>query len=232
MTMATLLTSLRAMVHDGPADHTIFGEKLGVLPNGYPVDGSNTVFKLGGEDGHSTPIVDLGTPPDAGSVFLTYTATNGARRTQTGFTISDAVNGFITFAVAPTAGIEILADYNYYWFSDTQHTEFLNEAAQTTQAGVTDPTQVGAGLIQAMMQFAAANFFQARASQYAERYATSGGQAGTSVDVVSKTYLSLAKAATLRGTQYRDEFYSRQGQRNAPAAVIVNYAIDPITPRH
>jgi len=223
MTLAALITSLRILGHDGPADHTIFGEKLGAVPNGFPVDGSNTVFKIGGQDGHSTPIV-------AGSVYLTYPADPTKRRITTGFTLSDAVNGFITFSVAPASSTEILADYNYYWFSDAQLTEFINEAAQTTVAGTTDPTTIDANLVQAMLQFALASFFQSRASQYAERYATSGGQAGTSVDQVAKMYLDLAKAATIRATQYRDDYYKRQGQREAPSSVVVNFRIDPITP--
>ena len=220
MSMADLITALRKLAHDGPTDHVVYSEKLGVRPDGMTVDGSNKVFRLGGQDGHSLPLV-------AASVYLTYGST---QRTQTGFAQSDNVNGIITFTNAPTNGLEILADYNYYWFSDAQYTEFLNEAAQTISAGVTDATAIIAGLQQALYQYALSFFFQSRASQYAERYASSGGEAGQSVQTVCQQYMALSKQAAARGATYRDDYYKRQGQREAPASTTVTYRVDPITP--
>jgi hypothetical protein len=218
--MATLISSLRILTHDGPTDHVIFSEKLGTRPDGFTVNGTNKVFRLGGEDGHSLPLV-------ASSVFI---STGATQRSQSGFTQTDNVNGFITFATAPPAGIDVFADYNYYWFSDAQYTEFLNEAAQTVQAGVADATVIITGLTQSLLQYALASFFKSRASQYAERYSTSGGEVGQSVEAVAKIFLSLSKEASARGKDYRDEYYTRQGARNAPAQAIGNYRIDPITP--
>lgn len=238
MTLADLITSLRILSHDGPTDHVVFGETLGSRPDGLIIDGINTTFRLGGEDGHSLPLVASSVYMTAPGGFYPFgvggfgTGAYGGTyvRTQQGFTVVDLVNGFVTFTYPPSVGMVLQADYNCYWFSDAQYTEFLNEAAQTTLSGISGPTFVPTGLVQAMLQFALALFFESRASQYAERYATSGGEAGQSVDSVAKTYMSLSDKAMKRGQSYRDDYYKRQGQREAPASAVITFRIDPITP--
>jgi hypothetical protein len=240
MNLSTLISNLRVLANDGPTDHVVFSESIGTRNDGLTFDGANKIFRIGGEDGHTLPIVP-------GSVYLT--CPNGLTpfgvggfgqgqfdsgyfiRSQVGFTLDDPINGILLFTSAPKEGTKIVADYNYYWFTDTKLTEFLNEAAQMTLAGINDPTMIIDGMVHIMMQFALSLFMKARAAQYAERYRTSGGEAGTGVDAVTKAYMDIAKKAGADGEKYQTLYYQRQGQRNAPAAAIVTFRIDPITPR-
>lgn len=220
MTLAALIVSLRSLASDTTDSNVIFGEKIGDTQ--FVVDGTNKVFRL-----RNVPVV--GTVATAASVYLTRPGTS--YRIQTGFTMTDMANGILTFTAAPTANENIYADYNYYFFSDAKYTEFLNEAASNIlQDATDDPTTVEAGLIPAMLQYALAYFFKARASQYQNRYSSSGGEAGQSVESVAKGFTMLATAAEKRADTMREDFYKRQGQREAPSAAVTNYRIDPITP--
>lgn len=221
MSLATLLVTLRTLAQDSTTAKPIFGEDVGADP-ATPANGSNTHFRL-----KSVPVVSA-------SVYITVVGTS--YRTQSGFTV-DLTTGIITFSVAPANGAQVLADYNYYWFSDTQLTEFLNTAAENLNLAQNpvDPTTVPTGLVPAMMQYALANVWKARASIYAERYSSSGGEAGQSVESVAKAYTELAKGSEKRGDTLRDAYYQSQGQqlkaaysnpRTYPAP-----GFDPITPR-
>lgn len=225
MALADIITSLRILIGDGPDSKVVLGEQLGSDPR-CPVDGSNKNFMLGWQ-AKTTPIV-------ATSVYVTIVGTGAQFRLQTGFTVSDATNGIIAFASAPNPGTGqgqgVYVDYNYQWFTDAKLTEFLNEAAAQTNSGTTDPTTVVDGLKEAMLQYALSHSLMARAAMYAERYATSGGEAGQSVEAVSKALKSLSDAAIKRADTLRDDFYKRQGRREAPAVATTNYRVDPITP--
>lgn len=223
MALSDLVLQLRIICGDKADSHVIFGEGLGSI-QGLPIDGTNRVFRIGGQDGHSLPVV-------VGSIYVT--TVGGTPRTQTGFTLTDATYGVITFSVAPVVNAVVLVDYNYYWFSDASYNEFLAEAAGLTMAG-TAATAMPDGLSEAMLQYAASLFFTARASQYAERYSSSGGEAGQSVESVSKAYIAMAAAAKKRADTVRDDFYKGQGQeyKAAVPSTAVVYRIDPITPRH
>lgn len=222
MSLATLIASLRTLASDNTDSNVIYGEKIGDTQ--FLVDGTNRLFRL-----RNVPLV--GANAGVGNVYLTRPGTS--YRIQTGFTITDVANGIITFTVAPTANESIYADYNYYYFSDAKYTEFLNEAASNLLLNATDdPTTVVAGLIPAMMQYALALFFKARASQYQSRYSSSGGEAGQSVESVASGYAKLAAAAEKRGDTMRQAFYENQSQNFSPGVAVANYRIDPITPSH
>jgi len=225
MPIADIITSLRTLSQDGPADKVVFGENLGNNPT-MPVDGTNKKFRLGGP-AKTIPVV-------AASVYITIVGTGAVFRTQTGFTLDDATNGLISFTVAPNPGAGqgngVYADYNYQWFTDAKYTEFLNESAQQTLAGVADPTAIVEGLKEVMLQYALAHFWMSRASQYAERYSSSGGEAGQSIESVAKAYITMADNANKRADKLKLDFYKRQGQREAPAVSLPHFSIDPITP--
>lgn len=225
MALADLITTLRALAQDAPASKYVPREELTADPT-TPADGVNKYFRL-----KSVPVV--GTDSTHHNVFITVVGTN--YRTQAGFTV-DLVTGIVTFTAAPTSGVTIIADYNYYWFSDAQHTQFLNEAAGNLLLSASpDPTTVVQGLVPAMMQYALGNLLKARASQYAERYATSGSDASQSVDAVAKVFLALARGAEKRGDELRDSYYKKQGQGLTPAYNMPKTqpppAFDPIAPR-
>jgi len=209
MALADIITSLRTLANDTPTANSIRQETpLGAL------DGSNKYFRL-----QNYPVV-------AGSVLMT---TSASFRSATGFTV-DLVNGIITYTAAPAANAKPFeADYNYYWFSDTDHTEFLNRGAETLGFGV-DPTTVPVGLISSMLHYALHHFWERRAAQYAHRYASSGGAVGHSVDVVTKAFKALSDKALADAVSFRDDFYKKQGRRANPSSGVTSYGIDPYTP--
>ncbi len=220
-TVAALIVTLRSLAQDADVSKVIFGENICADP-ATPADGVNTHFRL-----RSAPVV-------SGSVYIS--TVGGSYRSQTGFTV-DLPTGIVTFTVAPAANAQMVADYAFYWFADAQHTEFLNQAGDNLQLGQNplDLTTVVIGLQPALIQYALANLWRARASQYAEKYASSGGEAGESVQTVAEAYIKLARAADKRGDELRDGYYSKQGQK-----LDVSYAsprtypapgFDPITPR-
>lgn len=209
LVLATLITSCRILGNDTPTANLITEE----TPKG-TADGSNTKFRLQYQN-----IV-------ANSVYMSYSTTF---RTQTGFTV-DTANGIITFTVAPANGLAIVADYNFQWFTDTDWTEFLNQAALLLGPS-NDPTTVNPALQAALEQYALGYYYSRRATQYAHKYASSGGQASQQVESVTGNFAKLSASAMKRGDQLRDDYYSKQGKQKDPAATVVAFQFNPMTPR-
>jgi len=209
MTLADLLLNLRGLGNDTATSNAIRQE----VPLG-KVDTSNKYYRL-----QNWPVV-------AGSLYMTVGST---WRGQNGFTV-DPATGIITFTAAPTAGSNPFeADYTYYWFSDADHTTFLNVAAK--MLGYTDPTGVEDGLVPALLHYALHEFWKRRSSQYANKYSSSGGTAGHSVEVVTGNFKKLAEEAFDTAGKLRDDFYKKQGRQLNPSSGVFGYAIDPYTPR-
>lgn len=214
--LSALILDLRMQVRDGPVSKLISSETLGGSDQpAFPVDGVNTTFRL-----KSSPLSDVAGAP--AYTYVTIIGNGATTRTQSGFTIVDQINGIINFSVAPnpgsasqTAGVYV--DYYYQWFTDAEYAEFLYQAAQFALAGTTDPTLIPNGLSFSMMQFAMAQFWYARASQYGEKYAATAGDSSEAVNTVSDAYMKLGKAAQAIAQSERTAYYQRQGQREAPA---------------
>lgn len=229
-----LILTLRILAQDYPDSKTVWQETLGSADQpSFPVDGINTKFRL-----KKAPLPDaIGMPT---YIFVSIVGTGPVVRTQAGFTVVDPVNGIINFTVAPNPGGSspngVYVDYNYQWFTDVKYAQFIYQAAQMVLAGTTDPTTVPSGLSDVMLQYALAQFWFARASQYAEQYKSSGGEAMQEVQSVSQTYTALAKAANNRGDILKADYYKSQGQQNSPAYGNPNtyppQRFDPISPRH
>lgn len=208
MTINQLLTDLRILANDTPTSNNIRQE----VPLG-PKDGVNKNFRL-----QNYPVV-------AGSAYITQDATF---RSQSGFTL-DAPNGLLNFTTAPLSTVKVFeADYNFYWFTDVDHTQFLTNGSQSVSAA--DPTLVTDGLVPALLQYALHYFWMRRASQYAHRYSSSGGTAGHSVDAVTKAFKALADSAWAAAQKLRDDFYAKQGQQESPSSGTLAYNIDPYSP--
>jgi hypothetical protein len=210
VSLATLITSPRTLAADTTTSNLVRAE----TPFG-PNDGANTKFRT-----MQRNIV---------TASLYFTA-NTTYRSQTGVTIDDASNGLFTISSAPAANANPwYIDYNFQWFTDTDYTEFLNDAARDLLA-ISDPTKVADALVAAMLQYGLGYFYQRRATYFADKYSSSGGQAGQSVDVVTSNFQKLAKAAFDRAQAMRDQYYTRLGSSKAPASATTSYGIDPITP--
>lgn len=212
--LATLITQLRTLARDLPTSNRSVEE----TPKGLN-DGSNTNFRL------SSPILI-----DAAHIWWT---SDGTFRSQTGISIVDANLGYIAISPAPPVGTQnqpFYVDYYYNWFADSDYTEFLNDGSRDL-VGNGNPTVVIDALVSALLQYALSKFYQARATQYAARYSSSGGQAGQNVDVVTKNFQTLAKQSADLGEKLRDQYYEDLGQRETPASGTINYRIDPMTPK-
>lgn len=233
--LAGLILSLRILVQDYLDSKIVEGETLGGSDTPmFPVDGVNQTFRL-----KKKPLSDVIGDPTY--VWVTIVGTGAVVRTQIGFTIADPQNGIIHFSVAPNPGTAtpaagVYVDYNYVWFNDIKYAQFIYQAAQMTLAGTTDPTTIPSGLNDAMMQFAISQFWKARASQYAEQYKSSGGEASQEVQTVAQTYLNLGKDAFSAGLKLQTAYYQGQGQRESPGygnfRTYPPPRFDPITPRH
>ena len=157
-----------------------------------------------------------------------YITADASIRSQSGFT-PDYANGIITFTVAPSASLTIFrADYNYYAATDTEYTEFINDALSLL--GIAAVTSVPQGLEAALVKLAQYGYFTKRATDYATRYSSSGGMVGQQVESVCANFTKLAKLAFDTGTTMREDYYKRQGRRAAPASGAIAYNPQDYTP--
>ena len=205
--IAAAIVRVRASLSDSGTSKLQRGENL-LKPNG-----TQTIFLLANFNVVS------------GSVYVTQDA---SVRSQSGFTM-DYPNGIITFTVAPVSTLtKFYVDYNYYFATDTEYTEFVNQAL--SYLGIAAVSDVPLGLEAALIEYAKYAFYTKHATEYANRYNSSGGIAGHQVESVTKNYLALATTAFKMAADLRNDYYERKGKRAAPASGSFNYNIDPYTP--
>ena len=207
---ATVITRLRKLAEDGPADNFAAQE----TPAGKR-DSSNVLYQLA----HRNVVTS--------SVYLT---TGTTVRTQSGFTV-DTANGLLTFGTAPV-GTENpwYVAYYWQWATDAQYTEFIDEGL--ANCGLSSSSDVPEGLMSAVLQYALSAALTKRAIESARRYNATGGIAGQQVDVVTQNFRMLAKDAWDKATKLLDAYSNRQGRRQAPASTIATATqMDPFTPR-
>lgn len=217
-TVAQLIAELRVKASDTPTSNLVTTE----TPIGTP-NGVLTTFRL------QNPLV----VPN--SVYITLN-TNFRSPTIGGSTLIksvDYINGILTFInPVPSQPNPWGVDYAFNWFTDTDHQSFLVMGARFVGPGDNaDPTTVPEGLLPALFAFASSEAWERRSAAYAHRFSSSGGQAGQSVDVVTKAYLELSKDAMKKAIQLRDDYYLKQGRRKNPSSAILSYGIDPYTPQ-
>jgi hypothetical protein len=217
-TLAALVLELRILAKDKDDSNYILDEELKAVGGG-GANGSKTKFRLQRQN-------IVGTSTTVHSVYLSQ---NSTIRTQSGFTV-DLTNGILTMSAAPAAADSPLSvDYNFYWFPDASYNEFLTDAGRALK--FTDVTTTPDGLLPALLNYGLYYFYIARATEYAHKYASSGGQAGQSVETVTGNFRALAKLAKADAEKFRDDYYKGAGARQAPASHFINYGIDPGSPR-
>ena len=222
MTIETMIERVRILTGD-TKDSKAANDQLG-RDTSYPVDGSNVTFKL-----QNVPLVP-------GSLALTIRGTGAVVRQKAGISITDEAHGIFDLVAAPNPGTGqddgAWVDYNWFWMADDKYREFITQAAENLQgAAAPNPASVISGLVPAMMQYALALAWRARASLYAEKYSSSGGEAGQSVQSVAEQYRKMAQDADKRGDTLRDDFYKKQGARNSVASNGPGApSFDPISP--
>ena len=214
---ATNYTVLVARLQDAACDLPTSNPHLGESPIGAR-DGSNKTFRL------SFPnIVTTGIYMTYGSGIILQPA--GAST----FAILDAATGYLTIqpsGSAPDAGTTqpLYFDYFANIFPYADYQSMLDEA--TDWLGGVAGTDLANGLYPAQVRYALSVFYNRRASNAAKEYAsTGGGGFGAQPQTPAQAFTALAKSALQQAVTLRDDFYKRQGQRNAPASGSIHYGI-------
>lgn len=145
----------------------------------------------------------------------------------------DLPSGFFTLSSAPANTDVIEAVYYYQWFQDTELQGFIQNALLWLGLG-TDPTQIAGGLIPAALHYAAKDAYYKMALKWRERASSAfqledaprkeAIEAATGFEALVTSSYKMAK-------EFRDDYYSRQGQANQPYFNTAFGAVRPTTPR-
>jgi len=143
-------------------------------------------------------------------------------------TVEDPIKGEITLSAAPDKNTKVEASYYWQFWIDDEIKNFLNKGAEATSqwtSNVPDNAylQILPGLKTAALMLAASlatrSFIQYVISRrHSEEFLLE--QDGNDDNNFSQTITALQKVADQYwkdGIQMRDDFYMRQGKRNAPA---------------
>ena len=153
-----------------------------------------------------------------------------------GYTLNNAT-GQLTLVVAPTATIRV--SYNWQDFSDDEITDFIANGIQhigmrtsTDPSTVfTDLANVDVNLQKAVEHYSLYHGFSNLAAKTARLFSAGAGKKNINKDNISKKFLDLAQFHQAEGDRARDDFYTRQGRRNAPAFAANTVKYPTNTPR-
>jgi len=209
---AVLVPRVQILANDTPTSNPHFGE----TPAGLR-DGTNKTFRLAFQN------------PVAASIFFTYGASIIRQPAGSAtFQVLDLPSGYLTVtpaAVAPDNGATQPMAFDYFsqLFSQSDYQTMLDEG--TEWLGGVAGVDVAEGLYPAQVRYALSVFYNRRASDKAKEYASSGGGIGAQPQTPAQAFTNLAKSALAQAVTLRDDYYKRQGQRNAPASGTIHYGI-------
>lgn len=157
---------------------------------------------------------------------------NGVAVAPSGFTITDNISGEFVFATPPAQNSKITASYYWQWWTDDELINFLNKGAE--QIGIDDPTvttggptdsaylMVPQGLRSAALYYAA-GWSQDKLVQYMMNRRHSGEYLLEQDKGGDEGFAQIIQQMRSQKTDYfkmadkfRNDFYTRQGRRNAP----------------
>lgn len=222
MSWTTSIADLRSLLSDGPLDRIAKRKRVFGI-----VDGVNTRFYTF-EFRRAT---DFTTAVDPDGVYV-----NGAHVAASS---DDLTSGMFTLASPPprtaAGSISTLVEATYYyqWFTDSELSGFLSNAARWLGQG-SDPSVLVDGLIPAALQYAAKDGYYKMALKWRERASTAfmledaprkeAIEAATGFEALVASSYKMAK-------EERNDFYTRQGQSNAPLFGTALGRARQITPR-
>lgn len=213
--ISDLLSRLRTAIDDVAGDKTAFRENLRRSVYGDQVAGGTTLnFRLNNQRVAVVNLVSTLMVSADGNTFAPPAT-------------EDDLRGTFTLLVAPTSSL--IATYDYQYFTDTELTDFINQAADFI--GVADPTAVPVGLLDALVFKAGSDACFALSARRAGLYnAGAGGKTAQKGDI-SKKYKDLAKDLFERAVAERLAFYGqRKGKSSAPSAGSFATKQTPWTP--
>jgi hypothetical protein len=148
------------------------------------------------------------------------------------YELTNPISGEVTFDEAPDKDSEIRASYYFQWWIDDEIKNFLNKGAELTgevdpNISATHPDQaylsIQPGLKNAALKFAGHLAMDALVSRFvankhsAEFLLEQDGNVEIGYSELIKNLQSQANTWFKQAVQLRDDFYKRQGRRNAPA---------------
>lgn len=144
------------------------------------------------------------------------------------FTLDDSVKGQFTLATAPDKNTAVTANYYYTWWLDDEIKNFLNKGAESTSQwndNVPDDAYLSIlpGLKGAALNLAANLALKSLIMYLVNRRHSEEfnlAEDGNDDTKFSQTIAAMQKMADSfwkDGMTQRDDFYKRQGKRNAPA---------------
>lgn len=194
-------------------------------------DGSATVFYLDNKNIVSGIVSSVQYGP-----WVTYgTNQRSLSDGSVPFTL-DSLNGIVTMGTAPDDGTTqpFFIDYYFQWFTDANYVYWIDRATEElgqTAGSFTGAVAGGGSLTPALIQYVLERFWKNRASQYANKYATSTASASEDIQTVTDNFLNLAKNARKNGDMLRKFAYVDPGQKQKAASGTITYTMSPYTPR-
>ena len=213
MTTPAIITSIRNLIHDNATDKLQLAEDL------TPQAGTPKAYLS------QRPVV-------SGSEQITLNGVLAVKTTQ--YTI-DYPTGCITWVGTPA--LPIIATYAFNDFTDDQLTTFVTSGLQFIGASTgpdntyADLALVPQSLQEAVEHYAMHHAYNALATAAARLYRASSGKMNVDKDGIAKKFKDLADDNLKDAITIRDDFYKRQGRRNAPASGRAANLNPPWTPR-
>lgn len=215
-TLAAATDDLRRLMADGPTDKIAYDKKLIGLPNGV-----NVRFK----SFEARRVTNFSSPTSPEGVYV-----NGAAVTVAS---DDPVSGALVLTIAPVDGDSVTGTYYYQWFLDADVQQFVQNAVERVLS-VPDPTKVPDGLAPAILHYASAEAFNKLAMRWTTDIAATYLMEDMPRDKqgnLINPYLQMAKQMEKTGETLRNDYYSRQGQSNAPLFASIPGAVRDPVPR-
>lgn len=211
---------LRTLIDDlnDPPSKIVRQEDLRRSVLGDQVNGTNKFFQL-----NNRRIVE----PTALTTSLIVISDGVTLAPVTGYT-DDPVRGTFTVVGAAPA-TSLLARYDFLYFLDDEIDGHLQNGLRFV--GYSDVTGVPDLLLNAALLSGAGYAFQALAARTAPLYDASAGGKTLNKASIKKHWLDLAAMKFKEAKEALDNYYTRQGQRNAPAYGQFNTGQVPYTPK-
>ncbi len=217
MSWTTAISDVRIELSDGPTDKLrwrkqIIGQQ----------DGSNLYFKTFESRRVSTLVGGNGSPV---GVFVNDVVAT--------VDTEDLESGQFVMHTAPANGDLVRATYYIQWFTDTEITQFLTQAAEFT-LGVDDYTMITGGLLTAAKKFTLGCAYQ----KLVLRFAQNISETFQLFDVPDEkrfdpiaTYSKIAESMFKLAFELRDDVYKdRQGRAKAPIARTMRGRVRDVPP--
>lgn len=215
MSWTTARADIRQLLADGPTDKLAYRKKLvGVQ------DGTAKRFKTFENrrvTDFLTAVAPLGVYVDGALVPVAA---------------DDMAVGEFELVTAPTNSQTLEASYYIQWFNDDELDTFLAQASQWTGLGA-DVTNIPVGLRPAILEYSACLGYRRLALWWSRAISeTYMYQDAPSKDrfAIVDSYTKMAEAHCGRAEAIRNDYWSRQGQSNAPLFGVIQGSVRDVPP--